>query len=157
MGFQILNSNNEPISIKELDIEAAAFWNKIVDPKWYANPSPEGTAVMKQWSNWFDTIGYCIHSQGNACSGWSNIVATMMAESLGMLFIDTSEGYKERPIPIIEWQRHDFYNMENEKKISYHLPDKLEENIFGSLEYYKPYIQLINHWKAKGYTPNKID
>lgn len=40
-SFQILNANGQALTMKELDKEAAEFWGKEVDSKYYANPFPE--------------------------------------------------------------------------------------------------------------------
>lgn len=164
MGFQILNKEGNAIEIYELDKEAAAFWNKEYQTKDYANPaepkredeSPIDFLRRSMCSNWFDVIGYCIHSQGNACSGWSNVVATMMAESLGMHFIDTTEGYKDRPVPLVDFVSSEKLNDDGTTTKVLHLPDSIEVKIYGTLSFYKPFIELINHWHAKGYTPKAI-
>ena len=43
-SFQILNTNGQALTMKELDKEAAEFWGKEVDPKYYANPFPNKVA-----------------------------------------------------------------------------------------------------------------
>lgn len=40
-SFRILNAEGKAITMGELDKEAAAFWNKEVHPKNYANPFPD--------------------------------------------------------------------------------------------------------------------
>ena len=164
MGFQIKNKEGEAIAINELDKEAAEFWGKEVHKKDYANPSvitEDMTSFEKAMaevsSNWFDIIGYCIHTEGNACSGWPNVVATMIAEHIGMKFIDTSEGYQDRPIVLPQFVSSKYLNAEGEERPAMHLPDELEQRIYGLYMFYEPYINLINHWKAKGYTPHKVE
>ncbi len=155
MSFQIHNSGGVAIPINKLDEEAAIFWGQEIDPKHYAHPQKKQEGE-KEWSfisrcgNWFDIVGYCIHSPVHACSGWSNVVATMIAESIGMKFIDTSEGYKDRPVPIIE------FVSDPNKVGQMHLPESIEEKIWGILTFYKPYIELINHWQSKGYVPVQV-
>lgn len=144
-AFQILDKENDPISLTQLDKEAAEFWNKTVDPKWYANPSPEGTDVFKQCSNWFDVIGYTIANKGNYTSGWHNVVNDLIAEALGQKFIDFEN---KDTVKVAEFEKS------GETTIS--LPNSVETSIYFCLEYYKPYIQLINHWMSKGYQPKQI-
>lgn len=163
MSFQILNENNEAIDIAELDKQACEFWGKEIHPKSYATPtSPrkdgesELDFAFRTLGNWFDVIGWSIHNQGHKCAGWSNIVATMMVSSLGMKFIDTSKGYNDRPVKVAEFEKQTIYDLDGNEKITYHLSDELEMDIFGVLQYYKPYIALINHWKSKGYIPKQI-
>jgi hypothetical protein len=69
MGFQILNRDKEPISMKELDAEAVALWGVEPDEKMYAGPLPkppeDDMEAYFDWfrsnGNWFDQIGYRIH------------------------------------------------------------------------------------------------
>ena len=144
-SFQILDKENNPISIKQLDKEAAEFWGKEVDPKWYANPSSKETHPLKQHSNWYDTIGWTIAHKGNYTSGWHNVVNDLISETLGQKFIDFED---KTTVKVAEFQKS------GETTLS--LPEKVEIDIYFCLEYYKPYIQLINHWMGKGYTPKQI-
>ena len=57
-AFKILDKDNNPIPINELDRQAAEFWDKELHPKQYA--SPEGKA------NWFDTLGWHIAQQNSS-------------------------------------------------------------------------------------------
>jgi hypothetical protein len=65
MSFQILNGGNEPMTMHQLDAEAAAFWGKRVDAKQYADPSEPKREDEKEaqyclrciTGNWFDIIG----------------------------------------------------------------------------------------------------
>lgn len=164
MAFQIKNKEGKAIAINELDKEAAEFWGKEVHKKNYANPVKDTDDMSEieriraeMSSNWFDIIGWCIHSQGNACSGWPNVVATMIAEHIGMKFIDTSEGYQDRPIVLPQFVPSKYLNAEGEERPAVHLPDKLEQGIYGLYMFYEPFIDLINHWQAKGYTPHKVE
>jgi hypothetical protein len=166
MAFEIHDKDNKAIPIKDLDAEAAALWGKEVDPKWYADPTPlftndenlQGEDLRKaRWDheirktgNWFDVIGHAIHSQGFAMGGWANVVHTMMSSSWPSAFIDTSEGYKDRPVKLkmsIQ-ESGDIYLL--------HLGDDLKMSLIGSVLYLTPYIDLINHWQSKGYVPVKV-
>ncbi len=161
MSFQILNANNEPISMKELDKEACEFWGKTSDPKYYANPSEpkrEGESEIdylrrSMTSNWFDIIGYCIHTQGNYTSGWRNIVHTMISDILGSSLIG---GKDDESIPVVKLRECIEVKPNGEQVKAWHLEDKVEEAIYGTLEFYKPYIELINHWQSKGYVPLQV-
>lgn len=78
MSFQILNKEGQPLTMKELDADACAIWNKLSDPKYYANPSPQGTDVFKQATNWFDCIGYNIHNpEVEYTTGWNNVKCSL--------------------------------------------------------------------------------
>lgn len=160
--FQILNKEGNPVSMKQLDAEAAEFWGKTLDPKRYANPTPEFinkdnlegdellTAMMEynmnQDSNWFDTIGYLIANEGNYTSGWNNVVNNLIGESLCRIVRDFDN---KDIVNVVKFKKSE------ENTISLH--EKVEISIFGiCLKYYKPYIQLINYWRSKGYRPKQI-
>lgn len=158
--FQILNKDGKALTMAELDKEASKFWGKEVHPKHYANPfsdkvADEGASFAERMkierenalynsSNWFDIIGWNIANQGNYTSGWQNVVHTMVAESLGECLINLN---KDEPIKLAEFV--------GDKEI--HLGDNWEIELFHTLNYYKPFVDLINHWSAKGYTPVKIE
>lgn len=157
MSFQILNKDGEPIPLNDLDREAAAFWGKEYDKKSYADPSPprkEGENEIDYYrrsrGNWFDVIGFNIHSQYGWCSGWANIVANMLS-AMHMSFIDTSEGYQNRPVKVAEFAPNPKY-----PGPALFLPEEVEVEIYCTLGFYKPYIELINHWQVKGYIPKQI-
>jgi len=74
-AFQILDKENNPISINELDQQAAEFWNVEIHPKWYASPSETS-------GNWYDNIGWYIANQGHCTSGWNNVKVSMITSSM---------------------------------------------------------------------------
>lgn len=159
MSFQILNKEGNAIPINELDKEAAEFWGKQVHLEQYASPfKPEpGMSEMDilradMTSNWFDVVGRAIHQQGFALSGWANVVHTMIAEHISSKFIDSSKGYEDRPVLVPEFVEE----ITDDASKVYHLPDKIEIKIWGILAYYRPHINLINHWQSKGYTPLQV-
>ena len=166
--FQILNPAGQAIPIGELDREAAAFWGKPLHEKQYANPTPiftnpknlEGRELsaamfkheLNQVGNWYDIIGWHISTQGNECSGWSNVAASMMASQLGMKFIDLEHDYATGPVIIKEPVMTEFADDKYEIKF----PEDLALHLWAAVEYFKPYIALMNHWQSKGYTPKQI-
>jgi len=162
MSFQIKNKDGEALTMKQLDAEAAAFWNKEVHGKYYADPSEpkkEGESEVdfirrSMTSNWFDIIGWCIHSQGNYTSGWRNVVHTMIADIIGSKLIG---GKDEQFIPIVQLRKCIEVKEDGSQVNAWHLEDKIEEEIYYTMKFYQPYIELINHWQSKGYTPHKVD
>ncbi len=89
MGFQILNNQGEPIPIKELDKEAAAFWGQTVDEKYYAEP--KGGFFM----NWFDHIGREISDKSsNWTTGWDNVKCGLMSNSLVSIALEEDKHKK---------------------------------------------------------------
>ena len=159
-SFQILDKDGKALTMAELDKEAAEFWGKEVHPKHYANPFPEKVAdkeaslsekiqiesknALNNASNWFDVIGWNISNQGNYTIGWQNVVHAMVVENLGECLVSLN---KDEPIKLAEFV--------GDKEI--HLADSWEIKLFHALNYYKPFVDLINHWMAKGYTPVKIE
>lgn len=161
-SFQIHDADGKAIPINLLDAEAAAFWGKEVHKKDYANPSEprkEGESELdylrrSMTSNWFDVIGWCIGSQKNYTSGWRNVVHNMIADSLGDAFVS---GKGDEPIPM-EYIHTCVELRESGQQVkAWHLTDKLETSVYGTMLFYKPFIELINHWQSKGYKPVKIN
>lgn len=127
MSFQILNKEGEAISLNSLDIEAGKFWHGEQfqpDKKYYCLP-PE----FPFGANWFDVIGYMIHSpMGNYTSGWNNVKC-----SLWTLHI-----------------RGDYDKAMGEF-------DVLANEIKQAIEYLRPFFALIDHWESKGYQPKQVN
>ena len=158
--FEILDKNAKALTMAELDKEAAEFWGKEVHPKHYANPFPEKKASEdaplsekiliereNAWNNnfnWFDIIGWNIANQGNYTYGWQNVVHTMVTQTLGECLVRLN---KDEPIQLAEFVG------DNE----IHLESSWEKELYSIINYYKPFIDLINHWMAKGYMPVKVE
>ena len=158
--FQILNKDGKALTMAELDKDAAEFWGKEVHPKHYANPFPDKVAderasfaermkienenALNNVSNWFDIIGWSVANQGNYTTGWQNVVHTMLAENLGECLVRLN---KDKPIELAEFV--------GDKEL--HLGDNWEIKLYHTLNYYRPFVALINHWASKGYTPIKIE
>lgn len=88
MGFQIHNKEGISLTILQLDAEVAEFWNKPIHDKNYATPKKHATSI-----NWFDNIGYNIHSPHvNYTSGWNNVKCSLLSvqtAEYGMLDVET--------------------------------------------------------------------
>lgn len=152
-AFKILNAEGEAITMAALDKEAAKFWGKEVDPKHYANPFPkeEGDSfsaicdnALNDAHNWFDIIGWNIANQGDYTTGWQNVAHTMVTEGLGKCLVSL---HKDKPVRLAEFVGDN----------DIHLEESYETRLYATLNYYKPFIDLINHWMAKGYTPVKVE
>lgn len=126
MSFKILNKDGEALTIKQLDAEAAEFWNKTVDPKWYANPSPEGTSVFKQRGNWFDTIGYQIHSPGDYTSGWDNVKCSLWTIQVQGLYDKPVDELPEQ-IAFIKEYLKPYYDLINHWESKGYQPKQIKE------------------------------
>lgn len=108
MSFKIKNSEGIAIPINELDKEAAEFWHKEIKQKEYANPTPvfnnpnklegrdlaiaELQYIRHESMNWFDLIGYHIHSPRVTCeSGWNNTKCSILSVHIESLALHTIE------------------------------------------------------------------
>lgn len=138
MSFQILNASNEPISIGELDREAASFWGKEVHSKNYAYPQqdrPEYANIKEEMddlmshTNWFDVIGHAIHAPADAHSSspWANVKHTIFEAWAGNSL------------------SRDLFNEE-----------KFNATVEAIRILCKPMYALIDHWNAKGYKPKQV-
>ena len=152
-AFKILNAEGHALTMAELDKEAAEFWGKEIDPKHYANPFPkeEGNNLsamranaLNNSLNWYDIIGWNIAHQGNYTTGWRNVAHTMVTETLGECLVNLR---KDEPIKLAEFVGD----------TELHLPDEIEIKICSTLNYFKPFIDLINHWMSKRYVPVKVE
>ena len=159
-AFKILDKNGKALTMGELDKEAAEFWGKEVHPKHYANPFPnkkiskdipyseavriERENALNNVHNWFDVIGLNIACQDDYTSGWQNVVHTMVVQSLGDCLVSLR---RDKPIELAEFV--------GDTEI--HLGNSWEEELYSTLNYYKPFVDLINHWMAKGYIPVKVE
>lgn len=71
MQFQILDSDNQPITVGKLDKEAATFWN--VEPSNH-HAAPKGF----NWTdNWFQYIGGTIAQMPQGKYEWSDIIGKL--------------------------------------------------------------------------------
>ena len=152
-AFKILNAEGQALTMSELDKEAAEFWGKEVDPKNYANPFPEveGNSFaairansLNNAQNWFDIIGRAIANQENYTTGWQNVAHTLVVRHLGECLVNLR---RDNPIKLAEFVGDG----------DIHLEESCEIKLFATLDYFKPFINLINHWMDKGYTPIKVE
>ena len=153
--FQILDKEGKALSMRQLDNEAAAFWGKEVDPKWYATPPVDTTGMSEvqkiradMAGNWFDKIGWHIATVREYSGGWKDVIRTMIGESLISSFISDEKESSEKPIQV--------YYMTGDPEVKLELHIESEMGVYAALNYFKPYIELINHWHSKGYTPKQI-
>lgn len=133
MSFQIVNSNNEPISIKQLDAEAAEFWLQPISDIYYAFPQHREEGE-KEWDfitrqhNWFSCIGHMIHNpeaENQSSDKWDCVKIGLM--TLHFKFVAL------KPLP------------------------ELTESLMYTQLHLLPYFSLIDHWKAKGYQPKRVE
>jgi hypothetical protein len=130
-AFQILDENNKPISIGNLDRQACELWNKEIHEKQYAYPQhkPESFPTdeyKSSWdfysslTNWYDKIGWIIADK--ECEDWDKLIEIIMEPFLKIENITESDILEIRN----EW-----------------VP------IAG-------YIKLIEFWKSQNYKPKCI-
>jgi len=143
MSFQILDKDNNAVAINELDKQAAEFWGKEVDKESYASPAKrkEGESTvqfLRREINWFDTIGYQIHSPNcTYTTGWDNVKASLWSiQSTGM--------YK------------DLFNEKQYEDEDGKSWTSLDIRLQVTKEFLKPFFDLIDHWASLGYIPKQI-
>jgi hypothetical protein len=74
----------------------------------------------------------------------------MLSVTVVNIFIDSDDpDYPNKPVKILGFEDPDAENLKLEMK--------LINKVRGSVYYYTPYVNLINHWKMKGYKPVKIE
>lgn len=132
MNFQILDANKNPISLIQLNQEAAEIWNLEPHSKYYVKPS-------NNHLNWFEIIGLAITTKTNYYSGWKDVVNN--------LWENQSEGTNIQG----------GFNKETNTLDDISIVPMPLERFNEIVKYLKPFIDLINHWNKKGYQPKKID
>lgn len=73
MQFQILNSDNQPLTMEQLDKEVAEFWGVKYNDDEYARPfdnAPIGT-------DWFNFVGYAIIRIKQNRIEWSDVIGEL--------------------------------------------------------------------------------
>lgn len=134
MSFQILNTNNEALTMSELDAEAAQLWGKEVHPKQYAYPAhprlidsfeAEIEEATLASANWFDVIGWRIHSPicAHSYDAWEDVRKNMI-------------------LSLIEDDLKD--------------EQTLLKSYNSAIKYLRPFFNLIELWQSKGYKPKRI-
>ena len=68
----------------------------------------------------------------------------MVTQSLGECLVRLN---KDKPIKLAEFVGD----------TEMHLESSWEKELYSIINYYKPFIDLINHWMAKGYMPVKVE
>lgn len=143
MGFQILNKNNDPIKMNDLDAEAAKLWGHEVDKSSYAVPKEQGDyadttkgrmAYLRQ-SNWFDVVGHMIHSPTTKTpyyKGWKEVKKNLLLMHMESSMLKEDGSVED----------------------GMHIKDMFE---YVAEDYLKPYLDLIDHWADKGYTPRRSE
>ncbi len=98
-AFQILDKDNNPISIGQLDREVCELTGNEVDTKWYCTLGnrkdyPEGfkgdMEYSRRTSNWYDTIGWMIASEAKSLQDIIDYYADVMKEFIGQTDDDGS-------------------------------------------------------------------
>lgn len=156
--FKILNADGKAIPINDLDREACELWGKEYDDDEYANPftpepftnpnNLEGIELTRAkirhrieapTLNWFDMIGSKIAFCRYSSTSWEDIKQEIMSGVSHKFF---SEDRQLTPI----------VGEGNNTR----LPDDLSFKLVCYVEFVRPFIDLIDSWKDKGYQPITI-
>lgn len=87
-SFQILDKENNPISINELDKEVCELTDNEQDKKWYCplgNKKDHKSKIdfIRKCSNWYDTIGWMIASENKSFQDILDYYIEIMKEFIG--------------------------------------------------------------------------
>ena len=176
MSFQILDKAEQAIVLKDLDFSAASLWNKEVSKKHWANPSkpkqpfnnpnnfPEDSedyiraSAKHDWDyikseqvSWYDSIGFWISSCKHQNVTWENVLKS---------FLD------EKYLTLCDCSDNEVKLLPNEFGAPTHIDDFTDELFLSIPEekrtecvqysYFAPYVQLVELWASKGYTPLQL-
>lgn len=104
MAFQILDKNNNALTMGELDKEAAAFWGVELDSK--HNVSPKG----REWpADWYNFIGLTISQMLNSKYQWFEVIGALcgtaaIGENTFDRILSSIEYYKPYIELCLHWQ-----------------------------------------------------
>lgn len=159
-GFQLIK-NGKPVTMKEADESAALFWNKEVDSKQYCNPyhkkqAPDNLSEQEKHRfditemqneamslSWFTLIGMAIAEQDEYAklNSWENVIHTMCCKTMGESVM--TNDIKLPNIKIVD------------DKVEY--DDILIIRIVAVVDFFRPYVNLIEYWKRLGWEPKMMD
>lgn len=157
--FKVLKADGQAITINDLDREACELWGKEFDDEEYATPfkyepfsnpdNLEGIELTrakfrhesnKPMLNWFDMIGAKIAFSGRSSISWEDIKQEIISGVCTSYFFN-----KERQLVLTIGEG------DNIK-----LTDDLSFRLACYIEFVRPFINLVDNWKAKGYQPIKL-
>lgn len=166
MGFQIHNKEGQPVKINDLDLEARHFWHGTSQDHVYEKYKTAYTVPEKvvegmssfaassiiAGGNWFDIVGYNIHSNDSVNRGCDGeITWDMVKESIALVHLDAIEAINA------------FEGLEKtdtDEGIQEFLNGKTIKSLLiklgASYLFVKPYFNLIDYWESKGYKPVKV-
>lgn len=154
--FKILDKDNKPVTMNELDRIAATFWGKEIDKDRYANPY-KGKAMVP---NWFDIVGWAIATNGKReveewevekegegrvkdearRSRW-RIIAEQVLSNLSLT------SFISQDLTLISFTSGKPYSITPELKFSLEF----------QLSLYGEFLALISHFYKLGFTPVRVD
>jgi hypothetical protein len=134
--FQILDKDDNVIPMSTLNKEAAEFWKvELLAKDQFVGPIGNTNIPL---INWFHTIGSAIVYCPNYTVKWRSVAAMVYSRMAGEDIL--SNGYNKGKV-----EEFDIIDKEEFKK-----------TVMYTYAYAKPYIQLILHWKSKGYKPKQV-
>ena len=101
MAFQILNKKNKPLTMRELDKEAAEFWSVEITDHYVAPKNRDWT------ESWYNFIGHTISNLPKGRHDWSDIIGDLCrVASIGETNYDAIIGCINYYKPYIELCLH---------------------------------------------------
>ena len=126
-NFQIINKDNDIISFRKLDKEAANLWNKKTSDKYFTNPfcQTEIDEAICNASSWYSIFDEMIETF--PCS-WESLVKDLLSVILDACDKDEKGSFVLK------------------------LSEKIINGITEYMNYIQPFINLIHLWKSEGYS-----
>lgn len=127
--FVIIDSTRYPVNLQLLDKKVCEFWDVKWDPDRYAAPKDSHYQYL---DNWITVIGDAISNHDKYTTGWSAIIEHLVCRPIGRAFMDS----------------------DSKLKITY--DGRTIRQIKRLMEYYQPYIDLINYFAELGLQPKQL-
>ena len=120
--FNVVNSENDIISFKDLNKEAANFWHKDTSDKYFVNPFSSNE--IDEAPSWYEVFNDKVTFP---CS-WESLENDLLRVIL------------------------DACDKDEKGSFVLNLSEKIIDGLTEYMNYIQPYINLIHMWKSEGYS-----
>lgn len=127
--FVIIDGSTYPVDLNELNQKVCEFWDVTPSKGFYASPKHTDTHIG---SSWVSVIGNAIaNNTGHMC--WDGVIESLVAKSIGKCVIDKDNAFK------------------------LFLDARTISEMKNLIEFYKPYVELIQYFAAINLQPRAIE
>lgn len=167
-SFMIKDAQGNGIALSELNKEIATFWGKEVEDGRYVHPYapsvPEDDSIQARMRadaddtnncislNWKQFLGWNIANLDPHTSGWSAVAEQLMRDVFAYSLMKVEDDGK---ITLPQLEVTDIRSGED-KGVTVKSNDYRLYFLAEGIKKYKPFIDLINYFKEKGYVPVQI-